>query len=77
MNRITPVHWRTLICVFEQDGFLFKKRSKGSHWIGEKPGVARPLVIPEYDEVRVPIIHSNLRTAGMSRERYFELLARC
>jgi hypothetical protein len=40
-----------------------------------KPGVPRPVVIPRYAAVPVFIIRNNLRTAGMSRERYFELLA--
>jgi hypothetical protein len=39
-----------------------------------KPGVARPLVIPTYDEVPVFIVKNPQRTAGMSPERYFELL---
>ena len=41
-----------------------------------KPGVIRPVIIPKYAAVPVFIIKNNLRTAGMSRERYFELLAR-
>ncbi len=40
-----------------------------------KPGVARPVVIPKYSAVPVFIIKNNLRSAGMSRERYFELLS--
>jgi hypothetical protein len=39
-----------------------------------KTGVARPLVIPAYSEIPVFIIKNLLRTAGMTRERYFELL---
>jgi len=74
--RICPVSWRTLRCVFEPDGFVFKK-GKGSHWVGEKKGVARPLVIPEYSEIGLDIIRSNLRTAGISRERYLKLLKQC
>ena len=79
MSRVHPLHWKRLICVFEHDGFTFKKRSRGgtSHWIGEKPGVARPVVIPEYDEVGLDIIKANMRTAGMSRERFLELLRHC
>ena len=34
----------------------------------------RPVVIPKYAAVPVFIIKNNLHTAGMSRERYFELL---
>jgi len=41
-----------------------------------KAGVIRPVVIPRYASVPVFIIKNNLRTAGMSRERYFELLNR-
>lgn len=76
MSRIPPVHWKQLKCIFEKDGFTFTKK-RGSHWIGTKEGVARPVVVPEYDEIVLDIIHSNMRTAGMSRERFLELLARC
>ncbi|MGO4881372.1 MAG: hypothetical protein ACLP59_11175 [Bryobacteraceae bacterium] len=41
-----------------------------------KTGVARPVVIPKYASVPVFIIKNNLRTSGMSRDRYFELLGR-
>ena len=77
MSRITPVHWKVLRCIFEHDGFTFKKRTSGSHWTGEKPGCLRPVVIPEYDEITLDIIRANMRTAGMTRERYFKLLAKC
>jgi predicted RNA binding protein YcfA (HicA-like mRNA interferase family) len=80
VSRIPPLQWRQLIRVFERDGFVFRKRSRGGtrgHWIGEKPGVARPIVVPEYDEVGLDIIKANMRTAGMSRERFLELLSHC
>lgn len=41
-----------------------------------KPGVIGPVVIPRYSAVPIFIIKNNLRTAGISRERYFELLGR-
>jgi hypothetical protein len=41
-----------------------------------KAGIIRPIVIPRYAAVPVFVIKNNLRTAGMSRERYFELLGR-
>ena len=40
-----------------------------------KPGVLRPVVISKYSAVPVFIVKNNLRTAGISRERYLELLA--
>jgi hypothetical protein len=41
-----------------------------------KPGTIRPVVIPKYDAVPVFIIKNNLRTAGISRDDYFALLAK-
>ena len=76
MSRISPLPWKRLRCVFERDGFSFR-RGVGSHWRGEKPGVKRPVVIPEYDEVGLDIIRGNMRTAGMSRERFLKLLREC
>jgi len=76
MSPLRPVDYRTLARVFEQDGFAFK-RQQGDHIIYTKPGVKRPLVIPMYKELPVFIIKNLLRTAGMSRERYFDLLRNC
>ena len=50
------------------------KRKRGSHHILTFPGAKRAVVIPEYDEIDVDIIKNNMRTVGMSREEYFELL---
>src|SRR3972149_93944 len=53
----------------EADGFCFE-RKKGSHRSYIKEGILRPIIIPEYDEVGIDIIKSNMRTANMSRDRY-------
>ena len=37
-------------------------------------GIIRPVVVPKYNAVPVFIIKNCLRTAGISRERYFQLL---
>lgn len=73
MARMTPVHWRTLERVFLAAGFQFV-RQQGSHRSYVKPGIARPIVIPTYDEIPVSIIRSSLNTAGISRDEYFRLL---
>jgi len=39
----------------------------------EWPGI----VIPAYDEIGLDIIRSCMRTAGMTRERYLQLLEKC
>jgi len=73
-RRITPVHYLKLVKVFELDGFAVK-REKGDHMILTKPGIKRPLVIKKSPR-KVPVTHilTNLRAAGISRDRYFELL---
>lgn len=76
MSRLTPVKWQTLECIFEKDGFVFE-REEGDHRCYSKDGVLRPVVIPKYREIDVDIIRGNMRTANMSRERYFELLSEC
>ena len=73
MPRITPVPGHRLRRVFELAGFACT-RIEGDHFIMTRPGLPRPLVIPDYAEVPVFIIRNNLRTAGLSREDYFRLL---
>ncbi|PYY19498.1 MAG: hypothetical protein DMG60_04020 [Acidobacteria bacterium] len=73
MPSIQPVPYQILVRVFEEDGFRLA-RQRGDHLIYTKPGIKRPLVIPAYHSVPVFIIRNLLRTAGMSREHYFQLL---
>ncbi len=75
MSRLAPADWRTLVRIFETDGFT-QERTTGSHVVLTKPGITRPVIIPKYAEVDLDIVRSNLRTAGTSRERYFRLLRR-
>jgi len=73
MPRLTPLPWQTVEKIFLAAGFQFA-RQVGSHRTYVKPGVARPVVIPTYDEVPISIIRSNMRTAGLSRDEFFQLL---
>ncbi len=76
MPRITPIRWRTLECIFIKDGFVFE-RQEGSHRSYSKKGVKRPIIIPTYKEVQLKEIQSNMRTASMSRDKYFAYLKEC
>jgi len=73
-SKITPVHYEVLIKIFELDGFAVQ-RKKGDHIIMTKGGIKRPLVIKTSPRL-VPVTHirTNMTTAGMSREYFFELL---
>lgn len=73
MSRIVPVHYRKVIRILELEGFTLV-RERGDHMIFTIAGVLRPLVVPRYDPLPVFIIKNILRTARISRERYFELL---
>ncbi len=72
-DRLRPLPWEKLVRIFERDGFTIV-RQEGDHLVLTKAAIARPLVIPRYHAVPVFIIRNNLRTAGMSRDRFFELL---
>ena len=76
MPRLTALPWGKLVCVFEQIGYS-KAGQKGSHIKLEKHGAARPLIVPRYDEAGKDIILNLIRTAGITRDRFFELLDRC
>ena len=73
-KKIAPIHYETLLRIFERDGFVVQ-RKKGDHIIMTKGAIKRPLVIKTSPRL-VPVTHirTNMTTAGMSRERFFELL---
>ena len=73
MPSLRPTSWQIQERVFLADGFQLN-RINGDHRIYTRKDT-RPVVIPMRRNVRVSIILSNMRTASLSRERYFELLA--
>lgn len=73
MPKISTVHYRKIIRVFEQKGFVFD-RQEGDHLIYVRDDIKRPVVIPMYKSVPIFIILNNLKTAGVSREEYLSLL---
>jgi len=75
MPKITALPAKKLRKVFEKAGFQCV-RIEGDHYVYTKQGVPRPVVIPDWKEVPVFIIKNNLRTAGISRDEYFLLLAK-
>ena len=76
MPRLTPIHWKILVCIFEKDGFVYS-RTHGDHMAYTKNGCIRPIIIPKYKEIDVRIIRDNMRSANMSRDKYFNYLNQC
>ena len=73
MARITPIHWRKLLKIFQLEGCVLVGQT-GDHLELKNEGAKRRIVIPKYSDIPVFIIENNLKTAGIPRKRYFELL---
>jgi predicted RNA binding protein YcfA (HicA-like mRNA interferase family) len=72
MPSIKPIPTKLFIRIIEEEGFTFERQ--GKHKIYIKEGISRSLTIPHHKEVSKRVIQNNLKTAKISRERYFELL---
>lgn len=73
MPRIQSVHWREFEKFLIYVGCEFI-REKGDHRIYYKKSIKRPIVVPRDTSLPAFIILNNLRTLGISREEYLELL---
>ena len=73
-RKIAPLPFQKVVKLFELDDWVVT-RQKGDHLILTKPGMKRPVVIKTSPH-ELPVTHilTNLKTAGISRDRYFELL---
>ena len=76
MPKLAPTSWRVQVAIFEADGFTLTG-TNGSHMEFTRDGCSRPVIISKHDEISVMVIQSNMRTAGMSQARYFELIKLC
>ena len=73
MAKKAPTDWKTQLKVFQLYGCEYI-RKKGFSPCVRYPNAKRAVVIPEYAEIDADIIKNNMRTVGMTREEYFELL---
>ena len=70
---VKPTDYQTQVKIFESAGCLYV-RTHGDHMIYHYPGALRPVVIPKYREVPVFIIINNMKTIGMTVEKYLMIL---
>ena len=68
-----PVSWQQFRKVCLLLGCI-DSRQKGSHLIMTRAGMARPVVIPTHGDLTPDVLRSNLRTLGVSREHFEDLL---
>ena len=73
MTRIPPHSGKAMVAALERLG-LRVDRQKGSHVVMVRQGLARPVVVPQYDELPDFIVSRILRTAGVSRKSYLAVL---
>lgn len=73
MTRMPDHDWKSAVAAFKRDGFE-EVRTTGDHVVLWKEGLARPVVVPKYGSLPEFVVANNLRTAGISRKRYLELL---
>ena len=75
MDKPGRVGWREFEKFLIQVGCEFKGQ-KGSHRRYKKPGLLRPIIIPCNDELPMFVILNNLRTLGIPKKVYLEIIER-
>lgn len=71
MSLIDQISWRRFEKYLLSIGCIFK-RQKGDHRVYWKPGLKRPLIVPQERELPVFIILNNLRVLGISKEEFLK-----
>jgi predicted RNA binding protein YcfA (HicA-like mRNA interferase family) len=73
MPKLPVVSGEEAIKAFEADGFL-QARQRGSHVAMKKEGHPRIVTVPLHKELKDGTLRKAIRDAGMSVERFCELL---
>ncbi len=73
MDKVGKVSWKRFEKFLLAVGCEFKSQ-EGSHRKYHKPGLLRPVIIPCDAQLPQFIISNNLRTLGISREQFAEML---
>jgi predicted RNA binding protein YcfA (HicA-like mRNA interferase family) len=71
---VKRVTWQELRDVCKLAGCV-ESRIKGDHLVMTKPDIARPVIIKMDRDLGEDVIRSNIRTLGLSRRQFEELLA--
>ena len=73
MSRLGPIHWKVLERFVLHLGCRYL-RTEGDHLFYGRHDLRRPVVFPRWHQVPVFIIKNNIKTLGISRERYLEII---
>lgn len=75
MGQLGGVSWKRFEKFLLKIGCEFKGQT-GSHRKYKKSGLDRPIIIPCDDELPAFIISNNLRTLGIPKKIYLEMISR-
>ena len=75
MPRLIPVHYGKFCKFLEYVGLTFK-RQKGSHLVYVRDDLPRPIIVPKKKALSRNIILTNLRSLGISKEKYLDIITK-
>lgn len=75
MPKAGRVGWKQFEKFLLKVGCEFKSQ-EGSHRKYKKPGLLRPIIVPVEDELPSFVISNNLRTLGIPKKIYLEMIRR-
>lgn len=74
--KLGPVPWRKFEKVLLKLGCVFVEQNRTSHRKYRRADLQRPIIVPVHNkDLPTMIIRSNLKTLGISREEYLEILS--
>ena len=76
MDGVGKVDWKRFEKFLLKIGCEFKSQ-ESRHLKYKKPGLPRPIIVPKAKELPDSIIMNNLRTLGISREYFVEVIKDC
>jgi predicted RNA binding protein YcfA (HicA-like mRNA interferase family) len=75
MDQLGRIGWKRFEKFLLKIGCEFKGQ-EGSHRKYKKDGLARPIILPVVDDLASFIIANNLRTLGIPRKTFIEMIKR-
>ena len=73
MPRLTQIKRKKFEAFLEYMGCVYD-RQEGDHKIYKRSDLKRPVVIPVHKEIPAFLVRNNLRTPGISTERFLSIL---
>ena len=71
--RLSFLSYREVIRKARKAGFVFRRRTNGTHEVWWNEHTKKSCVIPHHKEIRAGTLHSIIRQMGISRKELLEL----